>query len=564
MHFPKIRCAVLLGCLTVGAGARLPAQRFTDVTSDAGIAYQQFESAPRGGFQTYMSGGAAAGDFDGDGWIDLYVTRLDAADILYRNQGDGTFADVTEAAFGKEHLANVMTNGVGWADIDNDDDLDLYVTSLFSNGYQLFINDGQGTFREEANARNAGIAGIDEHFGFSVSFGDYDRDGFLDIHTTEWRRAAQNKDESPQNTRLLRNLGSERSGYFEDVTVAAGVAMDGVTTDFSDADSQAFTSRFEDFDRDGWSDLAIASDHGTSRLFWNNGDGTFLDGTQQANVGNDQFGMGSATGDVDGDGDIDWFVTSIYKPHTESHTGNRLYLNNGDRTFDDSMESVRDGGWGWGTVMIDADNDGDLDLLEANGQSFPFTDIASEFNSDAIRLWENNEVGVLTENAAAWGLDDTSSGKGLLAFDYDNDGDLDLFVSNNGAAPLLYRNDTDTAHSWLQVETIGTVSNRQGVGALVWLDPDSKLTGDEQSVVVSASSNFLSQSPALAHFGLGSHDGDIDVIEIHWPSGSLQQLRDVPINRRIAITEIVPEPCGSRVAPCMLWLLTMRKRRRNA
>lgn len=289
---------ILTVVLAAYVSAPAKAQPFTDATSLAGIDYQQFEIPPRGGFQTYMSGGAAAGDFDGDGWIDLYVTRLDQSDILYRNQQDGTFRDVTSDAFGNGQLANVMTNGAGWADVDNDDDLDLYVTSLFSNGFHLLMNNGDGVFTDEAVSRNAAVAGPDEHFGHSVSFGDYDRDGYLDIHTNEWRRAGQNETGVAHNTRLLRNIGRSKPGYFEDVTVSAGVAMEAVPTEFSDADAQAFTSRFEDFDNDGWPDLAIASDHGTSRLFWNNGNGTFQDGTMAANVGSDQFGMGSTTGDI--------------------------------------------------------------------------------------------------------------------------------------------------------------------------------------------------------------------------------------------------------------------------
>ncbi len=520
-------------------------QQFTDVTTEAGIDYRQFETPPRGGFQTYMSGGASAGDFDGDGWVDLYVTRLDKSDILYRNQGDGTFRDATDEAFGQNHLSDVMTNGSGWADIDNDNDLDLYVTSLFSNRYQLFINDGSGTFAEEAIQRNAAVEGIDQHFGFSVSFGDYDRDGFLDMHTTEWRRVAQNESGAVQNTRLLRNLGTDRPGYFEDVTAAAGVLMDSVPTDFSDGDSQSFTSRFEDLDNDGWPDLAVASDHGTSRLFWNNGDGTFFDGTSTANVGHDQFGMGSATGDIDGDGDLDWFVSSIFETDKDTHSGNRLYVNNGDRTFDDSNTTIRDGGWGWGSVMFDVDNDGDLDIAEANGQYFPFVvNPAEGYSSDPLKLWANDGEGNFVEAAADAGLVDTRNGKGLLTFDYDRDGDLDLFVSNNGDAPVLYRNDSPNDHRWLQVETEGTVSNRQGIGTRIEIDPDTNAIGDEQVVVVSGSSNFLSQSHALAHFGLGSETVDIDLLEVHWPSGITQTFENVAINRQITIRESVPEPTG--------------------
>ena len=178
--------AAILACVSAVPGL---AQTFHDVTDAAGIDYVQFRRGDDipAAMQTYTTGGVAAGDYDGDGLVDLYVTRLDDRDILYRNRGDGTFADVTAAAFGPAHLAEVQSNGAAWGDIDNDGDLDLYVTSLFSHRFHLFVNDGAGSFSEEAVERGAATEGDDLHFGFSAVFGDYDLDGYLDLHTTEWR-----------------------------------------------------------------------------------------------------------------------------------------------------------------------------------------------------------------------------------------------------------------------------------------------------------------------------------------------------------------------------------------
>ncbi len=262
----------LLAALLLAAHSR--ASTFVDVTAIAGLNHLQYDlpdPPTERDFQTYLTGGAAAADYNRDGWVDLYFTRLDGPDLLYRNRGDGTFEEVTASAFAPGQLSSVQSSGAAFGDIDNDGDADLYVTSIKSNRYHLFVNDGAGRFREEAVARGAAIRGDDPHFGFSASFGDYDRDGFLDLHTTEWRLTLQNPTNAPGNARLLRNRGVAGPGTFDDVTQAAGVGLDDLESFSFVADSQSFASRFSDLDRDGHPDLAIAGDHGTSRLFFNNG-----------------------------------------------------------------------------------------------------------------------------------------------------------------------------------------------------------------------------------------------------------------------------------------------------
>ncbi len=294
--------------------------------------------------QTFLAGGAAAGDYDNDGWVDLYVTRLDDTDLLFRNQGDGTFSNATLNAFGPTPII-APTNGAQWGEIDNDGDLDLYVTVINAKRHYLYINDGRGHFTEEGLDRGAAMSGCHVLYGFSASFGDYDRDGFLDLHVTEWWRQNQNSSRQDYyNIRLLRNRGADKPGHFTDVTERVGVGMEKVRIKLVDSTklhaAAAFSTRFTDLDRDGWPDLIITSDYRTSRLFWNNGDGTFSDGTVSAGVGQEENGMGSTVGDMDGDGDLDWFVTSIWAGNLvkEYVTGNRLYQNNGDRTFSDFTE----------------------------------------------------------------------------------------------------------------------------------------------------------------------------------------------------------------------------------
>jgi hypothetical protein len=540
-----IALAVMSIIMAAALGSPAHGQHFTNVTALAGIDHGGApNSALSGGRNSIeiLSAGAAAGDFDGDGWVDLYVPRFWDAPLLYRNNRDGTFSNVAAQVFDPP-LTEYQTNGAAWGDIDNDGNLDLAVSTIHDDRHLLYINDGEGRLVESGASRGFIIdGGAPTTSGMSVSMGDYDRDGFLDMYVTEWRGFGVIS--NPTQSRLFRNLGGSCAGHFVDVTAATGTGMD-KTSGLWARRALAFTPRFSDFDRDGHTDLAVASDAGTSRLFWNNGDGTFTFGTASAGdvgipaypsdpgVGAGTDEMGFTEADFNGDGLLDWFVTSIGQGTGVHPSGNRLFLNDGDRTFTDVTDAVgvREGGWGWGADAIDYDNDGDQDIVHTNG--FESTDDQTMFFKN---IGTRTSPQFVNQNTAV-GIVDAGEGRGLLTFDYDRDGDQDVFIANLTSPPVLYRNDGgNAAGKWLQIRTIGSESNRDGIGAYLTITPDLNQPQIKYVTEVDASSNFMGQSDFTTHFGLGIA-ATIDQIDVQWPSGLTQSFNDIAVNQRITITE---------------------------
>ena len=536
---PRLVAVLAYGALALRDGPA-GAVQFVDVASEVGLVYQH-AAAPVTEVQppaaaSQPTGGGAAGDVDGDGWVDLVVSRLDAPPILFRNLG-GTFADATASAGDLAASLPAGSNGVGCADLDNDGDVDLYVTSHGTTRFYLFVNDGSGTFVEDAVARGAALADGNPHYGMGVAVGDYDRDGWLDLLVTEWW--AHPTPPAPplpgtSHNRLLRNLGHGAPAHFTDVTIAAGIDFesppDVPTTALG---TPGFSPGFVDFDGDGWPDVTWVADWGHSRLFWNGADGTFADGTVAAGVGRERSGMGSTQDDFDGDGSIDWLTTSIFGRPDEIPFGvsNQLYRNLGDRSFDNVTQAagVADGGFGWAASSFDFDNDGDVDVVHTNGLIVPGHPEELRWRTDRTRLFENDGDGSFDEIGAARGIIDAEHGKGLLTFDFDRDGDLDVFVANHAGAPVLYRNDGGNARSWLQLELEGALSNRDGIGAVVTVTPDFDEPAREQTRHHLANANFLGHDERLLHFGLDDRTAPVDRVIVRWPSGIEQTLADVPV-----------------------------------
>ncbi len=525
----------IIAILSFGSGlpGRAADIQFVDVTEESGIHFKHAGGISLRVVPALVGSGAAWRDYDNDGTLDLYVVNATAvrqepgavlpSNVLYRNNGDATFTDVTEPA-GVRHTGWGM--GCAFADYDNDGDADLYLTNYQANVF--YRNSGDGTF----NLYTSGAGGIGHPgFGSGIAWGDYDADGFLDLYVgnyIEYTKVPQGDevffpyDFFGQSNILYLNKGD---GAFINITDAAKV---------NGGFHLTLGVAAADYDADGALDLYLANDTDQNILYRNNGDVTFTNTNRpeaRSRTGDIRSGMGIAWGDYDNDGDLDLFVTNWLDEN------NVLYQNNGDGTFTDvsARSRIFESGLGktcWGTALFDADNDGDLDLFFACGHIDP---AESEEHGQADVLLRNNGDGTFSDISEAIRIRQSASlgvGRGVAVGDYDADGDLDLFIVNCGTEPMLLRNDGGNQQNWLHIRTIGVESNRDGVGAQV------KVYAGElvQVQQVAAGDSYLSQSSPEVEFGLGDRE-KVERVVIQWPSGIVQTLKDVQVNQRLVVIE---------------------------
>jgi hypothetical protein len=496
--------------------------------------------------------GVAIFDYDNDGWPDIFLvngTTLEGfptgsapTNHLYHNNHDGTFTDVTKSA---GLLATGWGQGVCVGDYDNDGWEDLYVTYYGKN--RLYHNLG-GTFEEVAE--KAGVVGDGKTWGSGCAFVDYDRDGRPDLVVANYadfdlgHAAAPGKYPSclwkgiavfcgprglPASKNILyRNLGN---GHFQDVTVPAHIDRTMGHYCFS-------VSPF-DFDNDGWPDIYIACDSAPNILYRNNRDGTFTDVGILSGVafnvdGREQAGMGSTVDDYDGDGNLDLFRTNF------SDDSSTLYHNNGDGTFTDTTYSAGLGlntqYLGWGTAFFDFDNDGWPDLLLANGHVYPEVDtlkLPIHYSEPKV-LYHNNGDGTFADisRAAGSGITEPAPARGLAVGDLWNDGRLSVVIANRNAPPSLLVNRKTYTNHWIAIKTVGTKSNRSGIGARLILKTDSR----KQTAEVRSGSSYISNNDMRVHFGLGMKR-QIEYLEVHWPSGVEERYRNPPIDTIFTVKE---------------------------
>ncbi len=526
--------------------------------------------------------GVAIADFDNDGWPDVFVIIKTGPCRLFRNLGGWKFADVTVASAlaRADELARTdrpdWAQGATWADVNNDGWLDLYVCR-FNAPNQLFMNRGDGTFREEAAARGLALA---DASGLGVFF-DYDRDGWLDVYV-QTNLLDSAKAPNGQRDRLYRNRGD---GTFEDVSDRAGIT----------GENLAHAAVVWDYDDDGWPDLYVANDFtAPDRLYRNNHDGTFSDVINLTVPLMPYSSMGADTGDLNNDGRTDFLVADMaatthekdqrgmaYSRTLKGNTAdpkpgeppqvsrNALFLNTGTGRMREAanLAGLTATDWTWSVRFEDLDNDGRLDLHITNGmvreyQNVDLLDkmVLAETPAERVNLMRSSpklrEKNLAFRNAgdlqfepvgARWGLDQNSVSFGAAFGDLDGDGDLDIVFANHEDHPTVLRNDSATGHR-LIVALRGTTSNRFGYGATVRVET----VDGPQRRTLSPARGYLSCSEPTLHFGLGEQ-AVVRALTVEWPSGHVQRFENLAADQKLTITEpsgpAAPAPAAAAVHP---------------
>ena len=565
-------CSLLITATALAAAALDSGARwFEDLTQKAGLNQKHSNRIFKNPYAHIMAGYTALGaavavaDYDRDGFEDLFITdsKEDGKNHLYHNNGNLTFTDVAEEAGvangndGQNASADAL-----WFDYNNDGYPDLLVIRFGHN--QLFRNLGKGKFKDVTKE-----SGIDRYLNAitAIAF-DYDHDGYVDLFVGSYFQPINifNPDTPrffPESFETANNGGgvtvfhNNHDGTFTDVSDKVGIKLSGWTLDLGHADAN----------NDGWDDLYVACDFGTDRFFVNNGDGTFKDMTETAVGFDSKKGMNVDWGDFDNDGLLDIYVTNITDDYMRE--GNFLWHNNGNLTFSDIGRETGtfNTGWGWGAKFLDYDNDGWLDIYVVNGwvsgsqESYvpdifamvtkPGIDFADARNWPAMgtkslsgyqkkRLFHNERGQMFKDEAPRHGIDSVKDGRGIGVADFDNDGRLDMFVSNANSEPYFYHNTMPVGPNgphWVELVLEGTKSNRYGVGAQVRFT----VGGKTYLRFVNGGNGFASQSTFRIHLGLADQK-TIERAEIRWPSGARQIFENLSADQIYKIVEGNPKP----------------------
>ncbi len=522
--------------------------QFSNQTKASGIHFSHENGGPNAPMILgQQSPGVCVADYDGDGWQDIYFPNgggvenraAGVRNALYHNNGDGTFSDVTLKA-------GVPGTGYGlgcvWGDYDNDGFPDLFVTQYGKN--VLYHNNGDGTFTDVT--QKAGVEGLDfgTRFHSAAVFFDYDRDGFLDLYVGGYVNYGPDSPQScvvygvqttcaPSSYEgtppiLYHNNGD---GTFRNVTKEAGLYQ---------AHGKNLAVGAADYDGDGWPDLFVANDGVEAYLYHNEHDGTFketglLSGIALSSKGNLMAGMCISLGDYDNDGWLDLYISDW------QGNSDHIWKNNGKGFFEEVSDEVgitrpTKNHLSFGGGFFDYDNDGWLDLFIANGHVFPFIEkVFSDVHYRQVNsLFHNDGRGQFIEvtQQAGSGFHTPALGRGVAFADFNNDGFMDLVVANDGASPTLLMNSAQSSNHFVNFKLVGTKSNRDAIGARIRIHAGGLLQVRE----IQSGGSFMSQSDLRANFGLGRAE-TVDELEITWPNGTTQEFTNLAGNRFYQILE---------------------------
>lgn len=498
---------------------------FTDVTEAAGISHYQRS-------ELHIGGGVAIFDMDNDGWEDIYLTGGDHRDHLYRNNGDGTFTEVGVAA-GFGFTAAVATYGVATGDVDNDGFRDMLILTEMPNANMLYMNNGDGTFIRAVTA-------FDFHTGqrsMSASFGDVNGDGLLDVYVTNYVDIATVIFQGPTpvgfdhqcfEDQLLINNGN---ATFMDATAAYGIDQQGC----------GLGTALTDFDLDGHLDIVVVNDFGQwvipNALYRNlSPDAFFEDVAPETGMDGGFYGMGVAIGDYDRDGDLDYYMTNIGANFLYRNDG-AFFTEVAQEAgvINDSVNGLNT--TGWGCFFFDADNDGWQDLFVANGE-IPAAQFIANSEEDPDKLFRNNGDGTFTDITWNAGIGSLHRSRGAAFGDLNNDGRLDVVVNgvrrltSEPASARVYFNLTENGHHWLKIRAEGVQSNRDAFGSIVRI----VVAGQSQMAEISGGSSHASHNSSIAHFGLGQATVADSVI-VRFPSGIVRVQTEVDADQVIHVIE---------------------------
>ena len=498
---------------------------FSNQTAASGLTFSHGFDPAYMGMPSLFAGGAAVGDIDADGDLDLFIVRGDLGDNLLMINAGGSFSRST-ANPALDQIgsgSNAKLSGPIFADFDGDDHLDLFIGGLNNEGSRLFKGDGAGGFSDVT--AGSGIDAMTSENTISASVGDYDGDGDLDLAMAHWGTARMAS--APGETETLwRNDSAGGVIQFTPVSDAAGISAGlGLNVDGKigrDRD-YSFAPNFTDIDTDGDLDLLLVADFRSSRVFQNNGDGTFSDVTDPTQI-TDSNGMGTDIGDFNNDGRPDWFVSSI--------NGNVLYENMSGTMISRTNSGAETGAWGWGSCFADFDLDGDQDIYQTNGWINNTGSSPNEpYDEDRSRLWMNDN-GSFTDEADNVGLGDTVQGRAVVCADFDQDLDVDILLLVNGSTEgaIYWQNDVINGKS-IGVRLDGPAENKAGIGATITVD-----VGDAtQTRWVRAGSTFTAQTAPTQVFGLGAANV-ASTVTVDWPDGAQSVVNTVGAGTELVVS----------------------------